>query len=83
MLYLVINKETEDIVSEWSTQKLAEDSARTLNGAFDDSPYYVQPTCPQCDGDDVSHLHHPAVDDAVPETDYWRCNDCRHQWGHE
>lgn len=77
MLYLVINKETEDIVSEWSTQKLAEDSIRRMEGE-----HYVQLTCPQCDGDDVSHLHHSG-NAAVPETDYWQCNDCRHQWGHE
>ena len=80
MRYLVINIETENIVSEWSTQKLAEDSVRRLSILR--SNYYVQPTCPQCGGDDVSHLHRSGTA-ALPEPDYWQCNDCRYQWGHE
>jgi hypothetical protein len=79
--YLVINAETENIVSEWDTQKLAEDAARRTK-AITKEEYIVQPTCPQCDSDDVIHAH-SAETFAYPETDYWVCAACSHQWGHE
>lgn len=40
------------------------------------------PKCPKCQSDDVDRCHHEATY-AVPECDYWQCNECEHQWGHE
>ena len=37
--------------------------------------------CPKCGSEDVTHSHHQATF-AIPECDYWRCDDCDYQWRH-
>jgi len=41
-----------------------------------------QPQCPECASWDVERGHHHGSF-AVPECDYWQCEMCSKQWGHE
>ncbi len=39
-------------------------------------------SCPKCRGDSVIWCHQKGTF-AVPECDYWQCESCGFQWGHE
>ena len=38
--------------------------------------------CPHCKSDDTVRCHYRGSP-AIPECDYWLCNSCTNQWGHE
>ena len=40
------------------------------------------PSCPVC-GSSAVIRNHKEPTAAYPEVDYWECEDCLHQWGHE
>jgi len=55
-------------------------NARIVNNKLEHAPW--GPACPKCGKNDTQRGHHnPSA--LAPECDYWVCNDCEHQWGHE
>lgn len=86
MRFLIINSDTGFIAEEHNDKRLAELASAKRNKEFVDMGdivvYHVQPTCPQCDDDDV-HRGHSDATHTYPETDYWYCGSCSHTWGHE
>ena len=41
----------------------------------------LAPVCPQCQKGDVIRRHAPPTF-ALPECDFWECEECSYQWGH-
>lgn len=86
MRFLVVHTETQNIAEDWDTHSQAIRACKTLNNHEEQNgrtpAYFVQPTCPQCDSDDVIRAH-ASANHAHPETYYWLCSHCSHQWGHE
>jgi hypothetical protein len=37
--------------------------------------------CPKCESENVEKRHHNPTF-ALPECDYFQCEECEHQWGH-
>ena len=48
----------------------------------DDYNGMATPNCPECNGISVIRHHH-AGNAMAPECDYWACEICGAQWGHE
>ena len=52
--------------------------ASELKALLDGTPT----ACPECQSREIGRSHHRPTF-AVPECDFWECEECDHQWGHE
>ena len=39
--------------------------------------------CPECGRTEIGNRHHDGQTGGVPECDFFQCEFCAHQWGHE
>ena len=39
--------------------------------------------CPECGQTEIVNRHHDGQTGGVPECDFFQCEFCAHQWGHE
>lgn len=73
MRFLIINSDTNDIVEEHDVKHVADKGVNVLNDheiKNDRAPvYFVQPTCPTCDSED---MYRPEFEDST-----WVCPNCR------
>lgn len=69
MRFLIVNSETNEIVEEHNVKHVADKHSFNLNSLEDIPIYFVQPTCPQCDSED---MYRPELEDST-----WVCSNCR------